>query len=244
MIALFSDIHSNAVAFEAVLKDMSTLGVSSALCLGDTIGYGPDPGRCVELVREQCVASVLGNHEAMLLALDGLQGLNEAILAPLVLAKEQLEAGALNWIRQLPIAIDLDAFEIVHASHYEPPAFHYVRTTEEAACNFSAQNHAVSFHGHTHVPAIWERSETGKVRCYAALINQALRLDPDRKYSIDIGSVGQPRNGDPRASYAVYDYATGTLLHRRVAYDLDEACKRFRRKGIPRHNQLRLRKGR
>lgn len=243
MIAILSDIHANAVAFEAVLADMESLQVSVALCLGDTIGYGPEPLRCVQLVQERCVASVLGNHEAFFLLGDAIQGFGDTVSAPIQLAINQLGSEQAAWIRALPIAIDLDAFEVVHASHFEPPAFHYVKTPEDADRNFRNQKHAVSFHGHTHVPAIWEKSETGRIRCYSPEANKALRLDANRTYCINVGSVGQPRDGDPRASYAAYDHSTGLLIHRRVAYDLEKARRAFRGKGIPKANQERLKKG-
>jgi predicted phosphodiesterase len=110
MIALLSDIHANLVALEAVLADMRELDVPAALCLGDTVGYGPDPAACVQLVREHCVASIMGNHEAMLIVLEkmGPQEFGEVIGAPLDLAQKQLSAEELEWVSQLPIGIDLE----------------------------------------------------------------------------------------------------------------------------------------
>jgi diadenosine tetraphosphatase ApaH/serine/threonine PP2A family protein phosphatase len=244
MIAILSDIHANVVALEAVLKDMETLEVSTALCLGDTVGYGPDAAECVKLVREQCVASIMGNHEAMLIVLEklGTQDFGDKILPPLELAQAQLSRDQLDWVQQLPIGIDLDAFEVVHGSHHEPPEFHYITTPEEAADNFRSQKRPVSFHGHSHVPAVWEKSETGKIRCFAPE-EAMVQLDPDRVYAVNVGSVGQPRDGDPRASYAIYDHGTGRLFHRRVDYDISKARKRFKAAGLATFNSSRLAKG-
>jgi diadenosine tetraphosphatase ApaH/serine/threonine PP2A family protein phosphatase len=244
MIALLSDIHANLVALEAVLKDMQELDVSTALCLGDTVGYGPDPAACVQLVREHCLAGIMGNHEAMLVVLEkmGAQEFGETVSAPLELAQKQLSAEELEWAAQLPICIDLDAFEIIHGSLHEPPDFHYIDSPETAGDNFKQQKRPVSFHGHTHVPAIWEKSESGKIRCYSPE-EKAVLLDPDRTYAVNVGSVGQPRDGDPRASYAIYDHAKGLLIHRRVPYDLKRARARFRKAGLPAFNSQRLGKG-
>jgi diadenosine tetraphosphatase ApaH/serine/threonine PP2A family protein phosphatase len=244
MIALLSDIHANRIALEAVLEDMRTLHVSTALCLGDTVGYGPDPAACVQLVREHCVASIMGNHEAMLLMLEqvGPQEFGETVGVPLELAQKELTADAFAWVAQLPIGIDLDAFEIIHASLHQPPEFHYIDSAATAADNFQHQKHAVSFHGHTHVPVVWEKSENDIIRCYAPQ-EKAVRLNPGRVYSVNVGSVGQPRDDDPRASYALYDYAKGVLIHRRVPYDLKRARARFRQAGLPAFNARRLGKG-
>ena len=100
----------------------------------------------------------------------------------------------------------------------------------------------MSLHGHTHLPAVWEKAESGRVNCYAPS-EKIVLLDPDRQYTINVGSVGQPRDGDPRACYALYDHATGKLLHRRVPYDIKAAQKRFRQAGLPAFNLNRLAKG-
>jgi diadenosine tetraphosphatase ApaH/serine/threonine PP2A family protein phosphatase len=244
VIAILSDIHANAVAMEAVLDDMKSLGIKTALCLGDTVGYGPEPGPCVALVREHCVASVMGNHEAMLFVIPSFIDLpdDDAVSQSIILAEDQLDDGdALPWAKGLPIAIDLDAFEIVHASLHDPPGFPYINEPATAAENFLAQKRPVSFHGHTHFPAVWERSETGKIRCYAP--EEKSVLDPDRMFAINPGSIGQPRDGDPRSSYMAYDYSTGTLLHRRVQYDIEKAARRFRKAGMAAFSRTRLRKG-
>lgn len=244
MIALLSDIHANVVALEAVLADMQELNVSAALCLGDTVGYGPDPAACVHLVRENTVASIMGNHEAMLIVLEkmGAQEFGETVSAPLELAQKQLGEEDLEWVCALPIGIDLDAFEVIHASLHEAADFHYIDSPETAADNFRQQKRPVSFHGHTHVPVIWEKSPSGRIQPFAPQ-EKLVRLDPDRQYAINVGSVGQPRDGDPRASYALYEAADGILLHRRVPYDFKAAQKRFRKAGLPAFNSTRLGKG-
>ena len=244
MIAILSDIHANLLALQAVLADMRELKVSSALCLGDTVGYGPDPAACVALTREHCVASIMGNHEAMLIVLEkvGPQEFGETLSPPLELAQRQLSQEDLAWVCDLPIGVDLEAFEIIHGSLNDPPEFHYIDSTDTAGDHFRLQKRPVSFHGHTHLPLTWEKTESGRIHCYAPS-EKIVSLDPDRQYAVNVGSVGQPRDGDPRASYALYDYARGELLHRRVAYDIRAAQKRFRQAGLPAFNRNRLTKG-
>jgi diadenosine tetraphosphatase ApaH/serine/threonine PP2A family protein phosphatase len=244
MIAILSDIHANAYALEAVLKDMQELDVSTALCLGDTVGYGPDSAECIRLVREHCLASIMGNHEAMLIVLKktGLGDLGESVSIPLQLALKKLDSADWEWVESLPIGIDLDAFEVIHGSLHEPADFHYILSPESAADHFHHQKRPVSFHGHTHVPAIWEKSETGRILCFHP-VEKIVRLDPERKYAINVGSVGQPRDGKWQASYALYHHASGDLLHRRVEYNLKAAQKSFRQAGLPAFNAQRLAKG-
>jgi diadenosine tetraphosphatase ApaH/serine/threonine PP2A family protein phosphatase len=244
MIAILSDIHANASALEAVFKDMQTLDVSTALCLGDTVGYGPDAAECVKLVREQCVASIMGNHEAMLIVLEkmGSQEFGETVSAPLELARKQLSDEEMHWVSALPIGIDLDTFEVIHGSLHEPAEFHYIDSPETAGDHFQHQKRPVSFHGHTHVPIVWEKSESGRINCYETS-EKMVHLDPDRQYAVNVGSVGQPRDGNVQSSYAIYDHTAGLLLHRRVPYDIKAVQKRFRKAGLPTFNSQRLTKG-
>lgn len=246
MIAILSDVHSNLIALEAVRADMKALGFSTALCLGDTVGYGPDPAACCDIVEDLCVVSVLGNHEAMVLAVESLaeEGFRADVVQPLRLAAEQLGEDGLARMRSLPGAVDLDAFEIVHASLHDFAEFHYITSPDEAALNFAAQRRPVSFHGHTHLPAVWERSSSGEIRCYQPAEDSPTRLAPKCTYAINPGSVGQPRDGDPRASYMAYDHTSRVLLHRRVPYDLEKAARRFRSAKLPTTSISRLKKGR
>lgn len=243
-IAILSDIHANLEALQVVLTDMRSMEVETALCLGDTVGYGPDPAACLDLVAEHCVASILGNHEAMLLMLDEFPkgSYSEVVLDPLHLAHEQLSHKQLQHVGNLPLGIDLDTFQIIHSSHHQSSEFHYIDSHEAAADNFASQKQPVSFHGHTHVPAIWEKAESGKICCYAPQ-HQPVHLDPARQYAINVGSVGQPRDRNSQASYAIYDPSTGTLLHRRLAYDIKKAQARFRSANLPKFNATRIAKG-
>lgn len=243
--ALISDIHANIDALEAVLADIRDFPVAAILCLGDIVGYGPEPGACVRRVRDLCSVSVLGNHEAMLLLADRIleEDWEVPVRKPLQIAKEQVTKDELGWLRDLPITADLDPITLSHASLNEPPEFHYIHETTEAEAHFAAQGTFIGFNGHTHVPGIWEENpETFGVRCLAPG-DKPVRLDPSRRCCVNVGSVGQPRDGDPRASYALYDYEQRLLLMRRVPYDIGKAQARFKKAGLPAHNASRLAKG-
>jgi len=241
--ALLSDIHGNIDALEAVLDDVAQHPCRGILCLGDVIGYGPEPARCVERIMETSVVSVLGNHEAMLFIIDQLppEEFGDTIVEPLALAARQLSPDQQRWLRAMPISADLDPITLSHSSLFEPSAFHYIHSPEEARPHFAVQSTAISFHGHTHVPVIWERGKKG-VSCYQPMENP-VQLDESARYAINVGSVGQPRDGDSRASYALYDFENRILLHRRVDYDIAAAQARFKEAGLPARNAQRLTKG-
>jgi diadenosine tetraphosphatase ApaH/serine/threonine PP2A family protein phosphatase len=164
------------------------------------------------------------------------------IRKPLQIAKEQVSKDELGWLRDLPITVDLDPITLSHASLNEPPEFNYIYETTEAEAHFAAQTTFISFNGHTHVPGIWEENpETLGVRSLKPG-DKPVRLDPSKRYTVNVGSVGQPRDGDPRASYALYDYEQHLLVMRRVEYDIKKAQARYRKAGLPAHNASRLAK--
>jgi diadenosine tetraphosphatase ApaH/serine/threonine PP2A family protein phosphatase len=242
--AIFSDIHANIDALEAVMADSADFPVRGMFCLGDIVGYGPEPGECVKRVMDACSVSVLGNHEAMLLLADKIldEDWDVSVRHPLKIAQEQVSQSELGWIRDMPITADLDPITLSHASLNEPTHFHYIQETTEAEAHFSAQSTFISFNGHTHVPAIWEENpKTLGCRCLTPS-DKPVRLDPSKRYTINVGSVGQPRDGDLRASYALYDYEQHLLLMRRVDYDIKKAQSRFKKAGLPAHNATRLAK--
>ncbi len=243
--ALISDIHANIDALDAVLEDIRDFPVRGIFCLGDIVGYGPEPGECVKKVRDLCSVTILGNHEAMLLLADKIldEDWDEPIRNPLRIAKEQVSKKDLAWLKDLPITADLDPITLSHASLNEPTEFNYIHEITEAEAHFAAQSTFIGFNGHTHVPAIWEENpKTFGVRCLTPG-ETPVRLDPSKRYSVNVGSVGQSRDGDSRASYALYDYERHLLLMRRVKYDVKKAQARFKKACLPAHNATRLSKG-
>ncbi len=229
--AVLSDIHGNVDALDAVLADCADYPVFQILCLGDTIGYGSEPAACTERMMEHATISLLGNHEAMLSLDDTDLDTLDEIAVPIRLARRQLADAQLAWIRDLPLSVDLDFMTLVHASVNDPLAFNYISLPSEAAENFDAQTKPVSFHGHTHVPNIWEKID-GKISALEPAETKTL-LEPGARYAINPGSVGQPRADDYRASYCLYDHENRVLHHRRVDYDVARAQARYKAAGIP-----------
>ena len=244
-IAVVSDIHGNIDALEAVWEDMAGYAVEKVFCLGDIVGYGPEPAECVQSIINLCDASVLGNHEAMFSLSQQIleEDWEAAIGRPLQLANEQLNQDQRIWLANLPMSKKSGSKILCHASLHEPTEFHYIEDNNSATAHFSHQNTFVSFHGHTHVPVIWEYAQK-KSECLLHWSSEnPIKLKKQKRYAINCGSVGQPRDGDPRASYLLYNQADGIALHRRVAYDITRAVARFKKAGIPEDNSSRLLRG-
>ncbi|CAN5551906.1 metallophosphoesterase family protein [soil metagenome] len=244
-IAFISDVHSNIDALETVFADIDSQGVEKIVCLGDVVGYGAEPAACVRRVFERCTVTVLGNHEAMLGILHTINDweLGATVRVPLHLAKEQLTKAEFDAVCDLPLVADLAPLVAVHSSLDDPAAFHYIDDLDRAARNFATQQRwHVAFHGHTHYPLIWEKR--GSTTIMHPPSESPVRLSPDSKYTINVGSVGQPRDEDPRACYAIYDPEEHLFLHRRVAYDIQMARTRIVRAKLPANNGLRLILGR
>ena len=246
-IAILSDIHANIDALGAVLADLADQRCFSIFCLGDTVGYGPEPAACVKYMREYAPINLMGNHEAMYLATKpkGKKRLKPDELGdlwpPLELCHRQLAADDAGWIAELPLVVPISEMELVHGSLHEPPSFGYIINKSLAKEHFAQQKTRVSFYGHTHIPAIWE--ERGKkITCYTPG-EDSITLDPDCRYAIGVGSVGQPRDDDPRSCYVVYHPGSDRVEFRRVNYDIKKAQARFRKAGLSEFDADRIAKG-
>lgn len=243
--AIFSDVHANIDALEAVLADIEQFPVKGIFCLGDTVGYGPEPAVCVQRVMDTCAITVLGNHEAMLFLTEKIpdEDWDISIRRPLQLANEQLNKAQKSWLHAQAITADVDPITLSHASLNEPAEFNYIKEETEAEAHFAAQTTFISFNGHTHVPLIWEENtETYACRPLKPSEKPTL-LNAEKRYTVNVGSVGQPRDDDPRACYVLYDFEQRLLIYRRVAYDIPCAQARFKKAGLPAHNAFRLAKG-
>ncbi len=241
--ALISDIHGNIDALTAVLADIGQYPCRGIICLGDIVGYGPEPAACVKEVMNRCQQTVQGNHEAMLLMASQFPSWNlgDAIAVPIELARLELSSAQMQWLHALPAVAGLENMTFSHASLSELARFNYIHEPEDAREHFVLQKSFVSFQGHTHVPALWQEKQ-GEILCYSPGTT-AIKLDPGCRYAVNVGSVGQPRDEIPDACYALYDFERNLLLYRRVAYDIPKAQARFRRANLPEVNARRIKLG-
>lgn len=242
-VAIISDIHGNIDALAEVLKDIQKAQVKHIICLGDIVGYGGAPADCVRAVRSHCQEVVMGNHEAMTVFEDisYLKTMPRQIMRPIELARKVVNTRDLNWMRNLPLTAEINGIAVTHASLYRPSSFPYVFSMADARRHFDAQTTSVSFHGHSHVPVVWEENED-EISVYKPTASKA-RLPKENRYSINVGSVGQPRDGDPRASYVIYDVEKRDVTFCRVPYDIDSARQRIMLTSISEQNAERLKTG-
>jgi diadenosine tetraphosphatase ApaH/serine/threonine PP2A family protein phosphatase len=230
-IAVLSDIHANRQAFEAVLAEVGSAGVDQVWCLGDVVGYGADPDACCELARANCDLSLVGNHD---LAVRGDISLDEFSRGAAVAAewtREVIDPDHLDWLRGLePQLLDREV-GLYHASPRDP-VWEYVLSTLLADLCLDVQRHRVCLIGHSHVALAFQRPEgetaTGEVRTADTELDVG-----EAEWLVNPGSVGQPRDGDPRAAWLVLDTGAWTATYRRTPYDVARAAAAIRAARLP-----------
>ena len=233
--AILGDIHANLEALEAVIRDAGAMSVDRFVCVGDIVGYNANPVECVEMARSMNFVVVRGNHDHYCCHEDSLHDLNPVAARVVVWTRERLSESELTYLKRMRMVRTVDGFTLVHSTLDMPEKWGYVFEEIEAGASFNYQTTAVCFHGHTHVPVIYEKSSgirrSSYVRFKAAL---------GRKYFINVGSVGQPRDGDPRAAYVIYDTGTKEGELRRIPYDVATAQEKILAACLPRALAARL----
>ena len=237
--ALLGDIHANLEALHAVLADAKEQGATHYACLGDVVGYNANPVECLEAVRDLGCTTVRGNHDHYCSHTDNLDGFHPLAADVVDWTRRQLTFEQQAFLRALPLVSRLETFTIVHSTLDTPEMWGYVFDKLEAEANFCYQTTSVCFYGHTHVPLAFEKSD--QVKC--GLYNK-IRVSVGKKYLINIGSVGQPRDGDPRAAYVLYDMVKNQIELRRTPYDFRVTQKKILDAGLPSRVAARLAVGR
>ena len=237
----FSDVHGNLEALRAVFADASGRGCDTVVCLGDIVGYGANPEECVEIVsRIPDAAAVLGNHDAAVIdpALRGY--LNSAAQAGVRYSEQALSPASIEYLSSLPLTIDsADGYVAAHASPFKPEEWFYVLEPTEIRDALRAMTREIAFIGHTHYPAV----HNGRGTMMPMLTGEPVKFRPGEKCVVNVGSVGQPRDGDPRAAYVVFDGAAGSAEVFRVEYDVDVTALKILDAGLPAMLADRIRRG-
>lgn len=231
---IISDIHANLTAFEAVLKDAGKPGAEYDFvwCLGDVVGYGPDPNECVDLLRTLPHLCLAGNHDWAALGRLDIRTFNADARRAVTWTRETLTDKNLAYLEALPTTFVLDDFTLVHASPREP-IWEYIIDSMIAALNFSHYETPYCLVGHTHTPVTFKlQNAHGDIETVKPVYNEATKLNGSRLI-INPGSVGQPRDSDPRAAYAVLDVDSMSIEHRRIPYDISAVQKRMRDAEMP-----------
>ncbi|MCX8157941.1 MAG: metallophosphatase family protein [Verrucomicrobiae bacterium] len=226
--AIIADIHANLEAFKVVLEDIKAQNCTHIVCLGDVVGYGANPKECLDIVRDLKIPCIKGNHDEMCSVDKNLEGFNPYAAEAIMWTRDQLTEDDRQWLRDLKYQRLIANFTIVHATLDLPHQWGYVFDKLMAAASFTYQNTPVCFFGHTHVPLAFIRDSVVRGGTYSKF-----KVEPGKKYFVNVGSIGQPRDNDPRAAYVVYDLDENTIELRRLEYDIPAAQKKILAAGLP-----------
>jgi diadenosine tetraphosphatase ApaH/serine/threonine PP2A family protein phosphatase len=237
--AVLSDVHGNLEALTAVLDALAPERIGQYVCLGDIVGYGADPAACLQRLDATHAVLVGGNHDVACVGRFDLDWFNETARQALVWTRDQLNFTDLDRLRRLPLTETVGPLTLVHGTLRHPERFDYLVDLAQAVDTLAACRTPICLIGHTHVPAFveYDRSERRVLRVLTTpqeLARVTFQAACDtRRYLINPGSVGQPRDGDPRASCAIIDLERGACAIRRVAYDVAAAQRKIREAGLP-----------
>lgn len=240
-VALISDVHANLPALEAVLAEAERAGAEAVWSMGDQVGYGAEPDAVVARLRAAGAVCVLGNHDAAVAGIIGTEEFNPLAAQAVRWTAANASPDTVAWLRSLPPTVQSEGWARAHGT-LRDPMWEYLATGRAAAGHFAAQTTQWSAVGHTHVPMVlWEEGEGFDL---AAPGDDAIVVLDERRACVNPGSVGQPRDGDARASWALLDTGAGDVRFHRVGYDIGAAQARIRAAGLPEALGARLVRGR
>jgi len=234
LLALLSDIHANRQAFSACLEAVRARGADRLIFLGDFVGYGGDPEWTVEtairLIADGAVA-VRGNHDQAIGTPS--ETMNAAAQTAIEWTRDRLTAAQQRFLAQLPLALEEEDRLYVHSEASQPARWRYVQATPDAARSIIATRAHVTFCGHIHQPALYSMSATARMTSFVPTAGVPIKLLKGRQWLAVLGSVGQPRDRNPAAAFALYDTASCEITYCRVPYDVEAAAQRIRDNGLP-----------
>ena len=241
--AILADIHSNLTALEAVLADIEKHGrADETWCLGDIVGYGPDPHESIELLRKVSSTFVAGNHDWAAIGKIDTSLFNPEATEAAHWTAGQLESEDIRFLERLPLVIEKGNFTLAHGSPGDP-IWEYVLSAETAEENLGHFKTKYCLIGHSHVPLIFECNEFNSCSLIRPAVDRHIKLG-DKRMIINPGGVGQPRDNDPRTSYAIYDNESGFLTFHRIEYDIKSVQRKMEQMGLPNRLISRLAYGR
>ncbi len=237
--AILSDVHSNLEALKAVLEDIEKRDIKNIIFLGDAVGYGPDPDAVVSILKDKCLCLLAGNHDWAVIDYTPSEYFNEAARAAIEWTKEQITKETFETLKgfQIVKVIEDDSLFCVHSTPKDPDAWNYLLTIEDAEINFHYFEEQFCFVGHSHRPFIVEKLPTGELLTYKDRVD----IKSTSRYIVNAGSVGQPRDGDPRAAYALLSEDVIEIV--KVEYDIKLTQKKMLKEGLPEMLIERLERG-
>lgn len=237
--AVISDVHSNLEALEAVLKDIKKRRIGEIIFLGDAVGYGPNPNECIEILKDNCKFFLAGNHDWASIGLTDIEYFNEYARMSILWTRSVLKEENRKVLEKFNLTMEIKKENIflVHSTPKETDAWNYLLTLWDAEVNFHCFSQRICILGHSHRPFVIERLPSGEMVTY----RNKSRLGKSERYIINAGSLGQPRDRDPRACYAVLSDDGVEFV--RVEYNIEETQRKMRNAGLPSHLIERLASG-
>jgi predicted phosphodiesterase len=227
-IAIISDIHSNFEALTRAFEVIDASNIDEIICLGDVVGYGANPNECVDMIKERCSIVLKGNHDEAVVKTERGKEFNKLARSAIEWTHNELRNENLDYLSTLPFLSRKNGLLFVHSSPMDPESWHYIITVAHAANLFSSFDESICFIGHTHIPGIFNPKK------------KALSITKDDRYIINVGSVGQPRDGNPMLSFGILDTDVWEFKIIRKAYDIGTASAKIFEKGLPHELGLRL----
>ena len=227
---IISDIHGNLEALEVVLYQLQK--AERLVCLGDLVGYGPNPNECVEKVRELNIPSVAGNHDKAVTGEMELTWFNRNARDAVIWTQKEIKQENLEYLKKLPEVLEADDFQYVHGS-LRSPLEEYITSLSEALATFERMTRPLCFIGHSHVPLFIALKKDGNYDGRVLLDGEEVLVEEYEKVIINVGGVGQPRDGDPRASFGIYDSKTRIFTLHRVEYNVEQVQEKMKKVGLP-----------
>ncbi|MCH8064557.1 MAG: metallophosphoesterase family protein [Chloroflexi bacterium] len=241
-IAIVADVHANLASFQAMLRHAEAGGSLDAIwCLGDTVGYGPQPNECLDLLRSYEHLAVAGNHDLAACGSMTVEEFNDAAAKAALWTEKQLTQSSREYLQSLPLVAQRDEFTLVHGSLREPE-WEYLLSTSQARAQFALQETRYSIVGHSHMPFVCREVELAPPTLLFATDGERADLT-EQRLILNPGSAGQPRDGDPRVGYALYDTDAATVTFARVEYDIAATQRAMKKAGLPRWLSDRLSEG-
>lgn len=238
---IFADIHSNLEAFETVLEALRLEGVQRYLCVGDIVGYGANPAECIQRIKELDSIAVCGNHDWASVGLLDASYFNPVASQAVAWTEKHLLAKDRKFLRALKLIYHGETFTLVHGTLNDAGEFHYIYDAYTARNTLKLMPASICFVGHSHIPLIISKKQDNKI---SYLLEPKIEISPGVVYVVNVGSVGQPRDGDPRASFCTYDSDKKIVEMKRVSYDLKKAQSKIIKTGLPQGLAWRLAEGR
>ena len=233
--AVISDVHSNVDALSAVFSDLEQTGIERVICLGDIVGYGADPDECLQLIKEKCDVVLKGNHDSAVSGSGEHSSFNPEAEEAIYWTRNRISVEWKDYLEKLPMIFEENGIIYVHASPHKPERWSYIVSREDALYEFRYFKGNAAFIGHSHLSGIF---------CHDGdTFDDEVILNEEKRYIINVGSVGQPRDGNSNAAYAVYDDKLKSVNINRVAYDVESAAEKIIDAGLPSFLSSRLTAG-